>query len=597
MIRKLKVWALFASWALLLSAPAAATAECTLKYESLAVTMNDLQPLIDATANGHKVRFVLDSGAFFSMITPGTAAALGLKLHPAPYGLRIEGLGGMVDPSVVSIENLEVAGETLRGVQFLTGGSETGDGTAGVIGQNFLVVDDVEYDLADGIVRIVRAEDCKGDMVYWPAKNGYSAVDLVTFGNGKWATTAYVEVNGQRLKAEFDTGAGVSFLTMPAARRLGFNPKAPGVEEAGIDRGFGPRPFRTWIMPVDSFKLGGEEVKHTRLRVGDASLDNIDMLIGPDFFLSHHIYVANKRRKMFFTYNGGRVFDLRVSNDAPAQVPAQTASASPDKSAAQGLFASEPTDADGYAGRGAAYTERKDYAHAIADLTRAHELAPKTAGYLYLRALAYMQNGQPFLAVADLDAALALAPDNVDARIARASVRLRGRDPAGAIVDIEAADKALPAQADQRLELAQLYESARAYGPATQQFDLWIKAHRDDARMGMALNGRCWMGGMSGSDLDVALAACDRAVRGSPKTAQFLDSRGLVHLRRGETDRALADYNAALAINPKIAWSHYGRALAEQRKGMADAAKADFAAATAISPRIAEEAKSHGLAS
>jgi tetratricopeptide (TPR) repeat protein/predicted aspartyl protease len=596
MIRKLNAWALFASWLLLISA-SAVSAKCTLKYEPLAVTMNDLQPLIDATANGHKVRFVLDSGAFFSMITPGTAAALGLKLHPAPYGLRIEGLGGMVDPSVVSIENLDVAGGTLHGVQFLTGGSETGDGTAGVIGQNFLVVDDVEYDLANGIVRIVRPEDCKGDLVYWPAKNGYSAVDLVVFGNGKWATTAYVEVNGQRLKAEFDTGAGVSFLTMPAARRLGFNPKAPGVEEAGIDRGFGPRPFRTWIMPVDSFKLGDEEVKHTRLRVGDASLDNIDMLIGPDFFLSHHIYVANKRRKMFFTYNGGPVFDLRVSDETPALVPAQNVSTSVDKPAGQGLFDAEPSDADGYARRGAAFTERKDYAHAIADLTRAHELAPKAAQYLYLRAMAYVQNRQPFLAAADLDAALTLAPDNLDARMARASMRLSGRDPVGAVADIDAADKLLPPPADQRLELAQLYERARAYGPATHQFDLWIKAHPDDARMGMALNGRCWMGAMSGVDLDEALAACDRAVRGSPKTAQFLDSRGLVHLRRGETDRALADYDAALAINPKIAWSLYGRALAEQRKGMADAAKADFAAAAAISPKLAEEAKARGIAS
>jgi tetratricopeptide (TPR) repeat protein/predicted aspartyl protease len=594
MIRGLKCWTLVASCLLLVWA-SAATAKCTIKYQPLAITLDDYRPLTDATANGHKVRFVLDSGAFFSFITPGTATALGLRLRPSPYGLRVEGAGGEVDTSVVSIANLDFAGGTFHNVEFLTGGSETGEGTAGLIGQNFLHMDDVEYDFANGTVRIVRPDGCKGDLTYWPSKSGYSAIDLVTFGDDRWATTAYVQVDGQRFKAEFDTGASVSFLTLAAARRLGFNPNAPGVEEAGTFHGGGRRPFRTWIMPVDSFKIGGEEVKHTRLRVGDMSIGDIDMLIGPDFFLSHHVYVANARKRIVFSYNGGPVFDLRVSNDAPA--PVQAASAAPAQPAAQGVFAAEPADADGYARRGAAFTDRKDYPRAIADLTRAHELAPKAAQYLYLRAVAYVQNRQPFLAAADLDAALTLAPDNVDARVLRASMRLSGRDPDGAVIDIDAADKLLPSPADQRLDLAELYARAGGYGPAARQFDLWIKAHPDDARMAEALNGRCWMGAMTGAELDAALAACDGAVRRAPKTANFLDSRGLVHLRRGETDKALADYNSALALNPKIAWSLYGRALAEQRKGMADAAKADLAAAVAINPKIAGQAKSHGITS
>ncbi|MBV8683509.1 MAG: aspartyl protease family protein [Caulobacteraceae bacterium] len=594
MIRKLSVRALLASWVVVATASPAA-AKCTIQYEALSITMDGLQPLIDATANGHKVRFLLDSGAFFSVITPGTAAALGLKLHAPPFGLRVEGLGGDVEPSVVLVDSLEVAGTSFHRIEFLTGGSETGNGTAGVIGQNFLHLDDVEYDLANGNVRIVRPEGCSRDLAYWPSKTGYSAVDLVTFGNNITATTTYVRVNGQSLKAQLDTGTGVSFLTLAAAKRLGFDPKAPGVEDAGMRHGLGRKPYRNWFMPVDSFKIGDEEVEHTRLRVGDASIGEIDMLIGADFFLSHHIYVANARKRIIFSYNGGPVFDLRVSSDAPA--PVQASAATPDKPVTEGLFASEPTDADGYARRGAAFTERKDYAHAISDLTRAHELAPKSANNLYLRAMAYMQNKQPFLAAADLDAALTLAPDNVDARIARASMRLSGNDAAGAIADMDAVDKLLPEQDDHRLTLAELYGRAHEYAPTGRQFDLWIKAHPDDARMALALNGRCWTGAMSDADLDAALAACDGAVRREPKTANYLDSRGLVHLRRGETDKALADYNAALAINPKIAWALYGRALAEQRKGMADAAKADFAAAAAINPKIAETAKARGIVS
>ncbi len=54
-----------------------------------------------------------------------------------------------------------------------------------------------------------------------------------------------------------------------------------------------------------------------KLRFGDLGLVDADMLIGADFFLSHRIYVASKQRKVYFTFNGGPVFNLA---DAPPQV-------------------------------------------------------------------------------------------------------------------------------------------------------------------------------------------------------------------------------------------------------------------------------------
>ena len=40
------------------------------------------------------------------------------------------------------------------------------------------------------------------------------------------------------------------------------------------------------------------------------------MLIGADFFLSHRIYVASSQRKLYFTYNGGPVFNLARAREA-----------------------------------------------------------------------------------------------------------------------------------------------------------------------------------------------------------------------------------------------------------------------------------------
>jgi tetratricopeptide (TPR) repeat protein/predicted aspartyl protease len=589
-------WAFLPCLLLLATRPAAAD-NCTIRYEQvLPVTMANMRPEIEAVVNNRKVRFLLDSGAFYSVITPGTAAALGLPVGPGPRGLTMRAAGGAVKPGLVTIETLQVAGGTFHQATFLAGGSEVGDGDAGVLGQNFLR-SDVEYDLANGVVRLAIPQDCITDPVYWAAGTGHSTVDLVPFDRNFRAITTYVEVNGHLLKAQFDTGAGISLLTLAAARRLGFDPAAHGVAQAGVSHGFGRNTFRTWIMPIDSFRLGAEELKHTQLQVGDTTFGDIDMLIGADFFLSHHIYVSTTHRRIYFTYNGGPIFDPGASTGRAPVVLRQAAAGPPTPGPSPSLFSTEPTNAEGYARRGEALLDRQDYAGAIADLTKAHQLAPGEATYLYRRAQAYARSHKPFLAMADLDAALELAPDNVEARLGRASMRISGADPAGAREDLDAVDRRLVPQADERLTLGALYVAVRAYDPAARQFDLWIRAHPDDARFAAAQNGRCWMGAMSGAGLDQTLAACNEAVRLEPKNASFLDSRGLVRLRRGDTDKALDDYNAALALDPKIAWSLYGRALAEQRKGMARAAKADFAAATALSPKIAEEARSHGIVS
>jgi len=48
------------------------------------------------------------------------------------------------------------------------------------------------------------------------------------------------------------------------------------------------------------------------------------MLIGCDFFLSHHIMVLFKEHKVLFTYNGGPIFQT-VAQGPPAPEPTPSA--------------------------------------------------------------------------------------------------------------------------------------------------------------------------------------------------------------------------------------------------------------------------------
>jgi hypothetical protein len=135
-----------------------------------------------------------------------------------------------------------------------------------------------------------------------------AALDFATAQQPHSRSVAYL--NGAKIHVLFDTGAASSLLRLDAAKRAGITPASQGVIPGGIWHGIGHRVSQSWIARFTSFKVGDEEILHAQLRFGDISLPATDMLIGADFFLSHRIYVASSQRKLYFTYNGGPVFDL-----------------------------------------------------------------------------------------------------------------------------------------------------------------------------------------------------------------------------------------------------------------------------------------------
>jgi tetratricopeptide (TPR) repeat protein/predicted aspartyl protease len=563
---------------------AQALAECTLKAAELPVMMTDRRPLVHAGIDGSDALFLIDSGAVFSWLTPAAAAQFKLRLAPASAGFAMQGIGGEAQTWVTRVNTFTLLGQPIPKVYFLVGANELGGGAAGTLGQNVLrVLGDVEYDLADGVIRLVHTKDCgKATLAYWATGKPYSVIDIEATRSTSPYIASVAFVNGARIRVLFDTGASTSVLSLETAKRAGVTPDSPGVVDAGEGAGIGPHTVRTWIAPFASFRIGDEEVRNTRLRFGATSMPDVDMLLGADFFLSHRIFVANSQHKLYFTYNGGPVFNLTAAAATPGG-PAPSA-------------AGEPTDAAGYARRGAAWASRGDFARAIADLSRACELAPTEAGYFYQRGMAYWHNRQADLALGDFNQAVKLDPDDLLALVARATMHVQREEVAAAIADLDAANRVAASEADVRLQMGDLYLRIDQLPSAIVQYTLWLDSHgRDDVDRPHVLNLRCWSRALADQQLDAALADCDAAVKSRPGMAAYLDSRGLVQLRRGEYDRAIADYDQAIALAPTNAWSYYGRGLARIRKGLTAAGESDIAAATAFASDIAERAGRYGI--
>lgn len=569
-------------------APSPAFAKCAVRQiAELKVFMDGDQPMIDTKVNGRDARFIADSGAFFSTISPGSAAALGLKLSSAPPGFYMTGIGGSATVQVATVKEFTLAGIPLHNVQFLVGGSEVGG--AGLLGQNVLGLADVEYDLAHGAIRLLKPKDCdsKTGLAYWAGTRPFSMIAINERSPLAPHTIGTVTINGVKMRAMFDTGADSTILSLSAAARAGVKPDSPGVEHAGFSRGLGRKIMQTWIAPFASVKIGeGEEIRRTKLQIGQMDLGDADLLIGADFFLSHRVYVANSQRRLYFTYDGGPVFNITPNRVVGADGSAATLPVED---------ADQPKDAEGFARRGAAFASRQETDKAIADFSKAIDMAPTEPRYRYQRALARLAKKQPALAMDDLDRAIALNGDFVDARLARASLRLERHDRSAAVEDIDTVSRLEAPSADNRLMLASFYSSIDDFDRSIGQYDLWIKAHPVDSRRAAALNGRCWARALAGRDLAAALDDCNGALKLRPGNPAMLDSRGLVHLRLGNTDKAIADYNAVLAVDPKIAWSLMGRGLAERRKGLTAKGDEDVKAAIAIDPELPARAKALGV--
>ncbi|HVX03793.1 MAG TPA: aspartyl protease family protein [Rhodanobacteraceae bacterium] len=581
-------WIGLAACALLACAGSAPAAGCTLgKYGTLSVEMIGERPTTLVKVNGAVTRFAIDTGAWFNFMSRANADALGLRPVPAPFGFRMGGVGGSAAAEVATIKDLGFLDTDLHRVDFVVGGSDAGEGS---LGANLLDFADLELDLAHGKVTLFKPDGCrKAALAYWVKDGGtYNVADLHPSVNpSDRRSFVDVTIDGKTVRALLDSGALATLLDRRAAERVGIDLHGPGVKPGGRIGGIGARTYQSWIVPIDTFSVGTETIQHSEMLVMDGNFGDgsTDMVLGVDFMLAHRMYIANSQRKLYFTYNGGRVFSLDT-----ASIGAHESAA-----AAGDGAGGEPKTASDYALRGQARLARGELANALADLDAAIRLDPGSADDHLTRARILLARKQPDAALADLDKALDLDPGNLDALLLRARLRYGKKDEAGAAADLAAARQHAPSGSMQSRAIASLYVAIDEPASAVPLLDAWIHAHEDDASLGEALNERCWARALANQSLDDALHDCREAIKRDGDLSAYLDSLGMVYLRMGNYAESIKAYRQALAQSPHTAWSHYGLGLAELRSGQADAGKTELATARSLDKEIDAHAARLGL--
>jgi Tfp pilus assembly protein PilF len=98
-----------------------------------------------------------------------------------------------------------------------------------------------------------------------------------------------------------------------------------------------------------------------------------------------------------------------------------------------------------------------------------------------------------------------------------------------------------------KMHLADLYDRRGRYAEAEAQYREVLKIEKNNV---VALNNLAWMIAVRDGDAEEALRHINKAVNGIGRRPDLLDTRGLVNLRRKETEKAIADLKEAAAEAP-----------------------------------------------
>lgn len=578
--------------ALLLAMPVhAADTKCELKkYAELPITMSSGVPTVSGKVNGVETKFQIDSGAYFSFISREFAEQLQLPLRDDPTNARTLGVDKSPPSHATTVKEFSLVGygaKPINNVDFIVMGSNYVRGVGGTIGQNIVGASDSEYDLANGFLRLFTTKGC-GDraLSYWNTQAAEMKIQATAGLSSHFSGTAML--NGKPLKALFNSDYPYSFISLKAAKRAGFDPKAKTSTPIELYNSTGK--IDAWISHFDSIAFGSEEIRNTQIRVVDFDYGNYaDMLLGLDFFLSHRIYFAKDQKRVYFTYSGGPIFNLK----------SDTASKHASSQASIGTGASDATDAgmsaEAFRLRGAASLARNDMSAAMPDLNRAVQLDPNDAENFHQRSLAHRRQKDYDAAISDLDAAIKLSPQSATLLFDRAILHNYYKSNfAAADADFDAVINLSPKDGKINLRIARAHGAAKRHIDALRIYDQWAKDFPKASEMADVLNERCWMRITQTKEIDAALADCNASLK-IERAGQTLDSRGMVWLVKGNYQEALKDYKAALKTSPKSPMTLYGLSIAEARTGNAREATNHRDAAIAIRATVADEFKRIGV--
>lgn len=179
------------------------------------------------------------------------------------------------------------------------------------------------------------------------------------------------------------------------------------------------------------------------------------------------------------------------------------------------------------------------------------KLVPRElAGWQVALALEARLDGRHDEALERLEQAMSRYPTNAGLYLQRAQWRREDGRYEEALQDCNRAHELAEANPLVLLERSQVYQSLGRFADAVTDWKTLVelKSVRSALAEVSLWNGLAYARALAGTELEEALADAERAVQREPESAALLDTRGFVHLRRGQFEPALKDLDSAVKL-------------------------------------------------
>lgn len=278
---------------------------CTVQWHStLPVVMRQTMAVVPARVNGETVGLGVDSGAPHTLVTPELVAALDLRPDPGMSSRRIGGVGGNAYSQVVALASLQLAGVTYRNIDVdaasLGQYGRKDMAVSGLIGEDLLSRYDVGFDIGHREISFYTVRGCNTVTPPWGAATSIpihlSELNHLVFP---------LELDGHRLNAVFDTGAGTDLLLEGGAATLGLTPYKLKQDRITTAQGIGERTLTNRLHRFATLQVGSEIIPEPLIEVSDYSEPDVDLILGMSFLRDRQVFVSHATAQMFVRGNAG----------------------------------------------------------------------------------------------------------------------------------------------------------------------------------------------------------------------------------------------------------------------------------------------------
>ncbi len=259
--------------------------------------------VVDVALGGTVAPMLLDTGAERTMVTTRAVAAYHLPLD-AWVGTVMRGAGGQLEERRDAAVRTVALGDVVlrrRGLSQQAslpvtaqdlGGSPP---VAGLLGSDYLGSYDLDLDLAGGTLRLMDATGCAGRFLPWAG--AYDAIPARPVPP-RGTLLVPVTIDGHRLAANLDTGAGTSFVNARGMHALGLDAAALSADPGGRATAVGGTlELRRHVF--SALQLGALRVERPALTVATVPQSGYDMLLGMDLLRGRRVWISYATAQVF----------------------------------------------------------------------------------------------------------------------------------------------------------------------------------------------------------------------------------------------------------------------------------------------------------